>query len=95
MANLTYWGKYYLYLRNIYYILLYILINDELHSLLIINMVYPRLDFQPFEGVRISDPPPNILVCAKERGRTKQLEIEPRFIHVMGIWIMIFYSCFS
>ena len=29
-----------------------------------------RLDFQPFEGVRFSDPP-------KERGRTKRLEIEP------------------
>ena len=32
-----------------------------------------KLDFQPFEGVRFSDPPP----CAKERGRTKRLEIEP------------------
>ena len=40
--------------------------------------VYPRLDFQPFEGVRFSGPPPNnAVVCAKERGRTKRLEIEP------------------
>ena len=39
--------------------------------------VRSRLDFQPFEGVWFSDPPPNNVVCAKERGRTKRLEIEP------------------
>ena len=33
-----------------------------------------RLDFQPFEGVQFSDPRPNnVVVCAKERGRTKRL----------------------
>ena len=32
------------------------------------------LDFRPLEGVRFSGPP---VMCAKERGRTKRLEIEP------------------